>query len=1013
MIPVPNLDDRTWKDLVDEAIRLIPKYCPEWTNHNPSDPGITLIELFAWLMEMSIYRLNKVTDKNFLAFLDLMGIDPQPPQPAKALLTFRLVQAARNFQVVPAGTGVATERKGDEEPLKFETIKDLIVLPIELKKCYTQFHDVFDDCMDRITTDRSEELKPGRSFEVFMGCKRIERLIYLSDPNFETISGDAMVIVGVTTPESPDTNFPILCDWEFWNGHRWRELNRASAELPHGYIAFEGSDEFEECEINGVTGFWIRGRLVEVPKQKEATIVDKVFARVEIVGEGVQPSAIGTLMDDDLFVNIDTSKNFYPFQKIPKTDFILYLTQPELFGHPGARVIIDCKLAEATIADAPKPSADLQLSWEYHDGKRWQKIAVVTPKRVEESLSGADFEDTTRAFTESGVIAFNIPPNMNKALSFQGVEAPWVRARIISGHYGKQGSYELEGDRWVWMEEQPLRPPVLRDITLRYAEPDRTPAHVLTYNDFRMKDITDDVNSDLSHVQVFEPIPDESPSVYLGFNAPFPNEPIQVFFHVVEKTSLELVREHEEKLKEYYIKMEEMYYGDKSIVWEYWDGAKWTDLGVTDRTRGFTESNFIEFLGPKDLAPTRKFGELLFWIRCRLEMGGYEQLPRIDSIMLNTVEAEHRTSLKFEVLGSGQGTPNEKFRFMNTPVLSEEEIWVREKEMPGDDELADVRAAFGPERSKYMRDDASGEKVIRWRGVESFYASGPRSRHYRIDRITGEVFFGDGRRGMVVPKGDQNVRTQLYRIGGGSRGNVGPRKIVQMQQSIAYIDGVINYYAAQGGSDMESVDELKLRGPHLIKSRDRAVTKDDFEWLALQSSASISRTHCLPSMEREGEVTVVIVPKFNEDNPDYSEKLIPSTELLRRVKAFLDERRLVTVKVNVEKPQYREISVSLDVVRSPQGSGERLRRDIEQALRKFLHPIHGGRTEEGWEFGRSILKVDLYHVAEEVEGVDFVDRIQIFDEDKKVFVEQVKVSVKELPFLVNVEVTEKARERIL
>ena len=49
MIPTINLDDKTFDDIRDEAIRLIPRYCPEWTNHNASDPGITLIELFSWM----------------------------------------------------------------------------------------------------------------------------------------------------------------------------------------------------------------------------------------------------------------------------------------------------------------------------------------------------------------------------------------------------------------------------------------------------------------------------------------------------------------------------------------------------------------------------------------------------------------------------------------------------------------------------------------------------------------------------------------------------------------------------------------------------------------------------------------------------------------------------------------------------------------------------------------------------------------------------------------------------
>ena len=51
-LPTPALDDRTFQDIVDEAKRLIPRYCPEWTNHNVSDPGVALIELFAWMSEM-------------------------------------------------------------------------------------------------------------------------------------------------------------------------------------------------------------------------------------------------------------------------------------------------------------------------------------------------------------------------------------------------------------------------------------------------------------------------------------------------------------------------------------------------------------------------------------------------------------------------------------------------------------------------------------------------------------------------------------------------------------------------------------------------------------------------------------------------------------------------------------------------------------------------------------------------------------------------------------------------
>ncbi len=82
-LPFNNLDDRTYADLLDEARALIPGLDPEWTDHNPSDPGITLVELFAWLTEMLLYRANRVTDANTRKFLKLLK-DPSDPGAAQA-----------------------------------------------------------------------------------------------------------------------------------------------------------------------------------------------------------------------------------------------------------------------------------------------------------------------------------------------------------------------------------------------------------------------------------------------------------------------------------------------------------------------------------------------------------------------------------------------------------------------------------------------------------------------------------------------------------------------------------------------------------------------------------------------------------------------------------------------------------------------------------------------------------------------------------------------------------------
>jgi hypothetical protein len=78
-ITLPNLDDRRYADLIEEALAIIPAHASEWTNHNPSDPGITLVELFAYLTEMLIYRLNRVTVENVIAFLNLIDAGTRTP----------------------------------------------------------------------------------------------------------------------------------------------------------------------------------------------------------------------------------------------------------------------------------------------------------------------------------------------------------------------------------------------------------------------------------------------------------------------------------------------------------------------------------------------------------------------------------------------------------------------------------------------------------------------------------------------------------------------------------------------------------------------------------------------------------------------------------------------------------------------------------------------------------------------------------------------------------------------
>ena len=88
-LPKPTLDNRRYDQLVGEGRALIPRLAPAWTDQNASDPGITLIELGAWLSEQAIYRFDRVSDEALRAFVRLVGVEPRMPAVARDVVAIR------------------------------------------------------------------------------------------------------------------------------------------------------------------------------------------------------------------------------------------------------------------------------------------------------------------------------------------------------------------------------------------------------------------------------------------------------------------------------------------------------------------------------------------------------------------------------------------------------------------------------------------------------------------------------------------------------------------------------------------------------------------------------------------------------------------------------------------------------------------------------------------------------------------------------------------------------------
>lgn len=437
-----------------------------------------------------------------------------------------------------------------------------------------------------------------------------------------------------------------------------------------------------------------------------------------------------------------------------------------------------------------------------------------------------------------------------------------------------------------------------------------------------------------------------------------------------------------------------------TLVLEFWDGRYWNAIAMDkDDSRAFTRSGHMYFPAPGLLIKKDILGNVkdsLYWFRIRLQTNGYDMTPRLSAVITNTVSATQGQTIRDEIVGGSSGLPSQTFNLANAPVI----VIPTPYTVTGSDGLQIQVTTVQLEVDE-------GAGFLAWQQVDDFFASGPDDPHFTLDRTTGKIAFGDGQFGRIPvanpAEPNTNIVARFYRFGGGSQGNVGAGSVQSLQTFVSGVDSATNLQPAIGGSDEETLDSAKLRAPQQLKSKGRAVTSDDFEYIAEQTpGVRIRRADALPLVHPKypgtpipGVVTVIVVPESDAPNP------IPGAATLAIVCAELNQHRLLTSEVYVVAPTYRLVLIEAVVVVAPNADLSEVKNGVEDALTQWFHPLTGGSDGQGWPFGGTIFYSDVYRVILSVQGVSRLQDNQLviwLDNQRQTFCRDVPINSGELTY---------------
>ena len=919
-LPQRKLDDKTFDVLVEESTKLIPHHAPEWTDHNRHDPGLTLVELFAWLTEMQQFYLDSIGPESYLKFLKLLGTKPQAAVPARTEINF---QSAGGHVHVPCGTKLTNGGLAADNPLVFETSSSLLVLDLKLKKVLTSTSRGLKDNTGTNEWD-------GLSYYAFGEEAETDSRLYLGfDGAFP-----AGKQIGLT--------FDLIEDYEVSRGKHGAE---ETLPLPSAFVVWEyynATKEWVPLEIVAAID-----RIVSKLEQDQGSAAACCFGSLDSVFKEIENEPSFTTLSPDTRQRITRAVKearglfdlrrflFDPQFLLSKADNTLMLSRSgRLFFHAPADMGPNDRLSPG----------EPNLFW--LRGTVRQAGFELAPKVDSISINTIDAiqRDTlseTKLLSGTGMPDESLVADTCLAVHGEHI----VQVREHDGRWtdwAVQASFKKSGpnDRHVVIS----RHPAAGTVTLTFGNGEQGRIPVEGENQIRL----------ISYLSDF------AEEQKLGSSNGLPNQTFSLErTHVLPHTLTIQVRE---------------------LV---------TLPLTTTETKTFP--CLFRFSRTITLKKSKE-------IEVKISLTALTELCNVvvEEAASRKVNAERERSLDEN---RRVETRSFKLGHMRTGKTEEGTYTIASLGDSGSIRGSIVfTLASGCEETTEESpvstiDFTASGKALRWRDwiqVDSFDVSRPGDPHFTFDPVAGAVKFGDGINGDI-PQADlekdgepeRNLRITSLQTCEAENGNVAPNTIKEFADA-KLPSSLLNLrrsqvIAATGGTAPETIADAQARARKDLRTQYQAVTSDDFEFLAINTPGlRVSRAKAIPCFSASGKdqntsVTVVVLPYGTSAKP------VPSQNFLLNVCRHLDRHRLITTRVEVVPPNYVQVTVRLAVLLVAGFTVSTARAAIVTALNRFLRPIHepGDKENQGWPFGRTVFKSEIYELIEKVEGVDCVERVSL------------------------------------